>query len=97
MKTILESYPDKNIIYYLSDEEYEVFEKVVDNWDIKVSGKFTINKCLDFLKGWSLKFYMGYFENIKREEIQFPREIKGEKPNFVIIEEMVSEEMLKYV
>lgn len=94
LKIICEARSDKNIFYYLNDFQYGVFERTMNNWDVDLLGKFSIQKCLDYLedlgeyyeindKNWS-------FGNIKKEEKLHEKieNVKGLEPGIIIYEEM---------
>lgn len=72
LKTIIEARPDKNIYYYLNDFQYGIFERTMDNWNTALLGKFSIQKCFDFLEDLGEEYEINAeewnFRNIKKEE-----------------------------
>ena len=94
LKLVVEARPDKNIFYYFTDNQYEIFERTMNNWDRRSMGKFSISKCLDYLNDLGEYYEINdpnwSFENIIKEEkpLDLNNKIKGMNLNYIYYEDL---------
>ena len=86
----MECRPNENTIYYLTNTEYKIFENTANSWNRHLLGKFSVQKCIDYLKLLCKNFgFKGYFKNIKTKIVKTNSKLKGTKANFVLVEEIL--------